>query len=80
MITVANLGSIQEAQNLKLKLGSVGIVAFIPDELSAGMAPFFLTTKAGVRLQVEEKDENLARRIIEQGFDQIDPPNGDQKQ
>ena len=79
MITIANLGSIQEAQNLKLKLGSVGIEAFIPDELSAGLAPFFLTTKAGVRLQVEEKDEVLARRIIEHGFDQIDPPIADQK-
>ena len=35
MKTVANLGSLQQAQNLKLMLGSMGIDSFIPDERSA---------------------------------------------
>lgn len=74
MKTVANLGSIQDAQNLKLKLGSAGIEAFIPDEISAGVAPHLFMTRTGIRLQVEEKDEEEARQIIERGFDQIDPP------
>ena len=71
MITVANLGSIQQAQSLKLLLGSAGIEAFIPDEISAGMTPYLFMGKSGVRLQVFEADEEEAKHIIEHGFDEI---------
>lgn len=70
MKTVANLGSLQQAQNLKLVLGSVGIDSFIPDEISAGVAPHFFVTRAGVRLQVDEKDEEEAKRIIQEESDE----------
>jgi hypothetical protein len=66
MKTVANLGSIQEAQRLKLLLGSFGIEAFIPDEISAGMAPYLFMGRVGVRLQVPDDDEDEARRILEE--------------
>ena len=73
MKTVANLGSIYAAQALKLKLGSAGIEAFIPDEMSAGLAPHHFMNPSGVRLQVADADEEQARKIIEDGFDLIDP-------
>ena len=72
MKTVANLGTIQAAQAMKMKLGSAGIEAFIPDELSAGLAPHLFMSQTGVRLQVAETDEDQARKIIEDGFDDID--------
>lgn len=77
MKTVANLGSIQAAQDLKLKLGSAGIEAFIPDEISAGVAPHLFMTRTGIRLQVAETDEDEAKKIIEDGFDHIEslPPD-----
>jgi hypothetical protein len=68
MKTVARYGSLQEAQNLKLLLGSVGIESFIPDEISAGMAPMLFLNRVGVRVQVEEKDEGEAKRVIEEEF------------
>ena len=66
MKTIANLGTIQEAQDIKLQLASAGIEAFIPDEISAGVAPHLFMTKDGVRLQVAEADEVDAIKIIKQ--------------
>ena len=77
MKTIANFGTIQAAQDLKLKLGSAGIEAFIPDEISAGVAPHLFMSKSGIRLQVAEEDEELAKKIIEDGFDHIDPVPAD---
>ena len=72
MKTVANLGTIQEAQRLKMLLGSAGIEAFIPDEISASLTPYLFMGKTGVRLQVvDDAEEEEARKIIEHGFDQI---------
>lgn len=71
MKTVANLSSIQEAQNLKLLLGSFGIESFIPDEISAGLAPHYFMGNAGVRLQVFDADKNQAIEIIKDEFDQL---------
>ena len=42
MKTIANFGTLMEAELLKLKLASFGIDAFIPDELTAGVAPISL--------------------------------------
>ena len=42
--TIANLGSIQKAQSLKLLLASIGIEAFISDELIAGIEPHLFKT------------------------------------
>ena len=67
MKTIANFSSLQEAQNLKLHLGSAGIEAFIPDEVSAGVAPHLFMTATGIRVQVSDDDEAEAMRIIEDG-------------
>jgi len=72
MKTVANLGTIQQAQSFKLLLGSMGIDAFIPDEVSAGVAPHLFTTRVGIRLQVDDKDEEGAKRIIREEFDRLE--------
>ena len=63
--TIANLKSLIEAEQWKSRLAVSGIRAFIPDEISAGVAPHFFMSKAGVRLQVAEEDEVDARNIIE---------------
>jgi len=47
MITIANFGTLMEAELLKLKLASFGIEAFIPDELTAGVAPHTLPPNPG---------------------------------
>jgi len=70
--TIANLGTIQKAQSLKLLLGSIGIEAFIPDEISAGLTPYLFLTKIGVRVQVAEEDEAEAMQLIENGFELLD--------
>ena len=52
MKTIAHFGTLMEAELLKLKLASFGIDAFIPDELTAGVAPHIFATRSGIRLQV----------------------------
>ena len=61
MKTIAHFGTLMEAELLKLKLASFGIDAFIPDELTAGVAPHIFATRSGIRLQVAEKDVESAK-------------------
>ncbi|MDB6109285.1 MAG: hypothetical protein JWR69_1035, partial [Pedosphaera sp.] len=39
-----------------MQLEAAGIPAFIPDELSAGIAPYLFFTASGVRVQVADQD------------------------
>lgn len=64
METIANLASLQIAQLLKMKLGSEGIEAFIPDEVSAGLEPHVFLTRTGIRLQVKAGDVEAAKKIV----------------
>ncbi|MEM9479216.1 MAG: DUF2007 domain-containing protein [Verrucomicrobiota bacterium] len=64
MVTIANFGTLQEAEMLRLKLASVGIEAFIPDAASAGVAPHFFNTSSGVRVQVTETDVEAAKAAL----------------
>ena len=64
MITIRHCRDIGEATMLKLLLEGCGIVAFIPDEAGAGIAPHFFNTESGVRLQVAEEDAGDAREVI----------------
>ncbi len=64
MITIAQCLNLGEAQQLKTRLEAEGISAFIPDEMSAGVAPHHFLTTSGVRLQVDEKDAEAARELI----------------
>lgn len=65
METILNLASLQTAQLLKMKLGSEGIEAFIPDEVSAGLEPHVFLTRTGIRLQVKTEDVVAAKKIVE---------------
>ncbi len=69
MITIANCNDLTEAQRLKMALESAGIPSFIPDEMTAGIAPYHFLSPSGVRLQVAEENEVEAREILklEQG-------------
>ncbi len=75
--TIANLGTIQKAESLKLLLGSIGIEAFIPDEISAGLTPYLFMQKTGVRVQVLEEDEEEAMQLMEEGFELLDDGPGE---
>jgi hypothetical protein len=47
-----------------MALESAGIPSFIPDEISAGVAPNLFLTTTGVRLQVAEEHAEEALKII----------------
>ena len=65
MKTVANCLNLGEAQHFKTVLEAAGIPSFIPDEMSAGIAPhLFYTSGSGVRLQVADENADEAQEII----------------
>ena len=74
MKTIANFGTLMEAELLKLKLASCGIDSFIPDELTAGVAPHIFATRSGIRLQVAEKDVESAKAAM---LSEVDPLTDD---
>lgn len=65
MITIASCFDIVEANRLRMALESAGIASFIPDEMTASIAPHFLLG-SGVRLLVEDEHAAAAQRIIEE--------------
>jgi hypothetical protein len=71
MKTIAHFGTLMEAELLKLKLASFGIDAFIPDELTAGVAPHIFATRSGIRLQVAEKDVESAKAAMQSEIDPL---------
>ena len=65
MTTIRRCNTIEQATMLKLLLEGSGIEAFIPDEMSAGVAPFlFEGSNSGIRLQVAEEDAGEAERVL----------------
>jgi hypothetical protein len=64
MNTIANCFDLNDALRLKMALESAGIPSFIPDEISAGVAPNLFLTTTGVRLQVAEEHAEEALKII----------------
>lgn len=64
MTTVAHCLNIQEAAQLQMLLEASGIPSFVPDEISAGIAPHHFLTPSGVRLQVAAEHAEEARRLI----------------
>lgn len=66
MKTIANLFSVQEVDNLRILLGSADIEIFVPDDVSATLLPHHFMTKTGIRVQVNDEDEALAREVIEE--------------
>ena len=66
MKTVANCLNLGEAQHFKTVLDAAGIPSFIPDEMTASIAPHhFFTSTSGVRLQVADENAEEAEKIIE---------------
>lgn len=66
MKTVANCTNLGQAQHYQMVLDASGIPSFIPDELSAGIAPHhFFSSSSGVRVQVADENADEAERIIE---------------
>ena len=63
MKTIAQYGTLKEAELLKMKLASCDIDAFIPDELIAGVAPHIFATRSGIRVQVTDKDLKMSERL-----------------
>lgn len=67
MKTVTNCTTLGEAQHFKMILEATGIPSFIPDEMSAGIAPHhFFSSSSGVRLQVADEHADEAETIIQE--------------
>ena len=64
MRTVANCLNMSQALRIQILLDSRGIKSFIPDEIIATVAPYLFATRSGVRIQVSEEDEKLAKSFI----------------
>lgn len=65
MKTIRRCDSIEQATMLKTLLEGNGIDAFIPDEVSAGLATFlFNTGQSGVRVQVADEDADAAEEVL----------------
>ena len=64
MRTVANCLNMSQALRIQILLDSRGIKSFIPDENIATVAPYLFATRSGVRIQVSEEDEELAKSFI----------------
>ena len=77
MKTIANFGTLMEAELLKLKLASCGIDAFIPDELTAGVAPHIFATRSGIRVQVADSDFENAKELMVSGVMESGNPDGE---
>jgi hypothetical protein len=69
MKTIGNFGTLIEAELSKLKLASFGISAFIPDELTAGVAPHIFSTRSGIRVQVADADFENALEVLNMEID-----------
>ena len=64
MITVATCSNPAEAMLLKSLLEANNIEAYVPDELTSQTAVHF--SGSGIRIQVEEKQAEAAKRILEE--------------
>jgi DNA polymerase IIIc chi subunit len=64
MATVARCSDVHEAERLKMRLAAEGIQAFIPHEVMATLAPHHFLHSAGVEIQVADKDEKKAKRLL----------------
>lgn len=64
MTTVASCFNLAEALRLRTQLEAVGIAAFIPDEMTASIAPHHFLTPSGVRLQVSDEHAEEALKIL----------------
>jgi hypothetical protein len=64
VVTVRHCFDLSQAQQLKTRLEAAGIPAFIPDEISAGIAPYHFFNPSGVRLQVSEAHVEEARALL----------------
>ncbi len=63
MTTLTTCSNIAEAELLKSLLEASGLKAYLPEELTANAAPQLLFSQ-GIRLQVEDEDADVARRVI----------------
>lgn len=66
MITVANCFDFIEASRFRMALESAGIPVFIPDEMTASIAPHWFLNGSGIRVQVADQYAAEAQRIIEE--------------
>ena len=66
MRTIARCNDINQALCIKMILDGNGIDSFIPDENVATVAPYLFATRSGVRVQVSERDEMIAKELLDE--------------
>jgi intracellular sulfur oxidation DsrE/DsrF family protein len=65
MKTIANFLRPDEAQLLRLKLHSCGILSFVQDENATQLNPWRMWATGGVRVQVADEDLQAAQIFLE---------------
>ena len=64
LVTVATFRTAAEAELAKEMLDNEGIVAFLGNEMSAGLMPYLTSELVQITLQVPERDAERARDIL----------------
>ena len=63
LTTVATFSTRAEADLAQERLGNEGVDAFVMDEMTSGVMPY-LTSAAGIRLQVPTDQAEKAREVL----------------
>lgn len=64
MTTLTTVSSLNEAEIFCMKLQSMGIKAFIPDQHTVSVQPFYSYAIGGIRIQVDESELSRARELL----------------
>jgi hypothetical protein len=65
LVTVASFSDVAEAELAKERLELEGIRAFVIGARTAGVMPYLTGPTGGVRVQVEPRDLQRAREVLE---------------
>ena len=65
LVTVAAFPDVPEAELARERLENEGIRAFVISAQTSGIMPYLTASSGGVRVQVEPKDAERAKEILE---------------
>lgn len=65
MRTIATCFRPEEAHLIRLRLGAIGIPAYLRDETMAQLQPFYSNLLGGVRLEVADEDYDATIAFLE---------------
>ena len=72
LVTIATFSQPFEGHIVRTRLESEGIRCFVADEHTVAANWFYSNAIGGVKLQVREADQDLARSVVEDALSQLD--------